>query len=272
MTDHDDLDPLAPPAGHPGWDTLLRLHLGELPSAAAEKAQAHLAECAACAARLGNLSTGDARFKAERPFAVLEAALNSRKSGPSRAGVRTSLAAPRPASRWAVLGVAGLLAAAAGVFILVKPPEEATPPPSERLKAGLALSFDVERDGRPVPGDPRATYRKGDRIQVRYSSPVAGQLVLVSLDGRGEVSVFYDDRGRSLPVEPGAGRPLPGSVVLDDAPRAERLVACFSSNPLDSAEVVAAGRRALTAAGGDPTATGKLDLPCAQADLVLRKE
>lgn len=269
-------NPLGPQTGHPGWDALLRHHQGDLPPAQAEKVQAHAAECALCASRLETLSQGAKRFHNERPFAVLEAALRNRRDGQ---GASESLVRTRTTPGWLLPAVFGGLAAAAGLIVALRvigEPETApvSSPASarERLKAGLSLSFDVERDGEAVPGDAAATYRKGDRIQLRYSAPVAMNVVVVSLDGRGEVSVFHDEAGAGLRVEAGAGRPLPGSLVLDDAPNAERIVACFSESSLSSAAVVAAGRRSLAAANGDPRTAGPLDLPCAQAELLLFKE
>ena len=135
----------------------------------------------------------------------------------------------------------------------------------------MGLDFVAEVDGAVAPGRPGGTYRPGDRIQLRYTAPAATYLVVVSLDSRGAVTAFYDDAGRSLALEPGVARVLDGSVVLDDALGPERVVGCFADAPVATGEVVAAGRRALRAAGGDPAATGPLDLPCEQATFLIHK-
>ncbi|MCK6570708.1 DUF4384 domain-containing protein [Myxococcota bacterium] len=277
-------DPLGPQTGHPGWDSLLRHHLGELPPDQEARVAGHAAECSVCAARLETLRAGDSRFRNERPFAVLEASLRKRRDAQ---GGPDKLDRGLPTPRWLGPVLGGLLAAAAGVYVFLQAPEPAGGPSRvggpmatdrdpagarERLKAGVALTFDVERGGQATPGDPAALYRAGDRIQLRYSAPAPMNVVVIGLDMRGEVSVYVDDAGAGLPVEPGAGRPLPGSLVLDAAPGAERVIACFTESPLTSNAVVAAGRRALTAAGGDPRAARPLDLPCVQADFLLNKE
>lgn len=263
-----------PHTDHPGWDALLRHHQGDLPAAQAEKVTAHAAECALCASRLRTLNEGARKFHGERPFAVLESALRNRRDG---LGGSESLARPTGAPRWLLPVVLGGFAAAAGAFVILHVPLGDSPTaaavsPKERLKSGVGLSFDVERGGQVVPGDPGAIYKAGDRIQLKYSAPAISNVVVISLDGRGDVTVFHDDAGAGLRVEAGTGRALPTSIVLDDAPGAERIVACFSESALTSAAVVAAGRRALTAAEGDPRTAGPLDLPCAQADLLLHKE
>jgi hypothetical protein len=273
------LDPLGPQTGHPGWDSLLRHHLGELPEDQEARVAAHAAECSVCAARLETLRAGDNRFRNERPFAVLEASLRKRRDAQ---GGSDKLDRGFTAPRWLGPILGGLVAAAAGLYIFVQPPDgvregagSVNAPDEaarERLKTPLALSFDVERGGQATPGDLAAVYRAGDRIQLRYSAPKDLNVVVIGLDTRGDVSVYVDEVGLGLRVEAGAGRPLPGSLVLDDAPGAERIVACFAESPLTSNAVVAAGRRALTAAAGDPRSVGPLDLPCAQADLLLNKE
>ena len=269
----DATHPLGPHTGHPGWDALLRHHQGDLPAEQAAKVEAHAAECVLCASRLETLGKGAQRFHNERPFAVLEAALRNRRDGQ---GASESLVRSRRAPGWLLPTFFVGLAAAAAVFVVLRVSAELplapVDSPRERMKTSLSLAFDVERDGAPVPGDAAALYRKGDRIQLRYSAPTAVNAVIVSLDGRGEVSVFHDDAGLGLRLEAGAGRPLPTSLVLDDAPTAERIVACFSESPLATSAVVSAARRALAAAGGDPRTAGALDLPCAQAELLLFKE
>jgi hypothetical protein len=277
-------DPLGPQTGHPGWDSLLRHHLGELPADQEARVAAHATECSVCAARLETLRAGDSRFRNERPFAVLEASLRKRRDAQ---GGPDKLDRGLPAPRWLGPVLGGLAAAAAAVYVFLQPPEPGSgagrgggpaagdldpAAARERLKAGIALSFDVERDGQATPGDPTAVYRAGDRIQLRYSAPAPTNVVVIGLDVRGEVSVYVDDAGAGLRIDPGAGRPLPGSLVLDAAPGAERVIGCFTESPLTSNAVVAAGRRALTAAGGDPRAVGSLDLPCVQAEFLLNKE
>ena len=136
----------------------------------------------------------------------------------------------------------------------------------------MELEYHVLADGVVRRGLPGSTVHPGDRIQLRYSTPEHPWLVVVSLDSRGAVTPFYDDAGRSLAISPGVGRLLEGSIELDDALGPERLIGCFSEEPLATDRVVAAGRAALAAAGGDPAAVEGLDLTCRQAALTIDKQ
>jgi hypothetical protein len=80
-----------------------------------------------------------------------------------------------------------------------------------------------------------------DRIRFVVTSDRARFLMIASVDGAGNASIYFPYHGaRSGPVA-GERVELPGSIILDDAPGPERLFAVFSDEPI-SADVV---RRAL---------------------------
>lgn len=55
---------------------------------------------------------------------------------------------------------------------------------------------------------------------------------LLSVDGRGRVTVFFPEPGESAALDPGAAEvPLPFTVTLDDAPGPEIFVALFDADP-----------------------------------------
>ena len=120
-------------------------------------------------------------------------------------------------------------------------------------------------------GLPGAAYHPGDSLQLRYTTPAHRHLLVVSLDGHGAVTAFYERWGRSLSIEPGVAQLLQTSVVLDDAVGPERIIGCFSHAPLRTSQALEAGRRALAAAGGDPRAVESLDLPCDQTSFLIEK-
>lgn len=239
-------------AGHLGRHALARLASDEQDP----QASAHVAECASCATRLETLRNERRAFLVQRPFGALEGALEDKK----------------PQASWWPVWSGLLVAAAAALFLTARPPATVVASaPETRVKAAAGLTFHVRSGDEVRVGATGETVHPGDAIQLRYTSPQAAHLVVVSMDNAGAVTAFYDDRGRSLGVQPGVAQLLDGSVVLDDALGPERVIGCFSDTPLDTDAVVAAGRRALTAAGGDPRRVERLELDCKQVGFVLNK-
>jgi len=83
--------------------------------------------------------------------------------------------------------------------------------------------------------------RSGDRVapgdRLRFAADGAGakHLLVLSVDGSGQVSVFVPAEGqRSLPLVEGK-QEIPDSIELDATPGPERLFAFFSAAPLDAA-------------------------------------
>ncbi|MCB9525809.1 MAG: hypothetical protein H6702_20900 [Myxococcales bacterium] len=242
--------------GHLGRAALQRVLGGEAPGDEA----AHAQGCPHCRPRLEALRATRDAFLVRHPPAAFMAALEAR----------------RPEAwwrRWPTWIGAGLLAAAAAAVALSVQPVSPAPEVAAgtRLKAGVGLSFHVRGPQGVRDGEPGAVLQPGDAIQLRYSTPAHRHLVVVSLDSAGAVTPFYDQGGRSLAIEPGVGRLLEGSVLLDDALGPERVVGCFSEAPLPTADVVAAAKAALAQAGGDPTRVERLPLDCTQASFTFVK-
>ena len=216
---------------------------GDLTHSEGERLQAHLHGCASCTHRLRVIKT--------EPEIL-----------PPRAAV------PRPRGRRATLAALG--AAAAGVVLiaaLVRDPGSAL-----RAKGGLQLDVIVRRrDGRAEPVFAGDALSAGDAVGFVISTPEPGYAFVVGLDAAGAVSPYFPTVGVPRPLPAGHGQALPGSVILDDTPGAERflLLHCNAATNVDV--VVEAGRRALAAAGGDPRGVQRLDLPCRQVGLTVEK-
>lgn len=106
--------------------------------------------------------------------------------------------------------------------------------------------------GAPELLAPDAQVRSGDALRFAYESPEAGHLLVLELDGRGAASVFYPyGSATSAPIAAGQREFLPGSVVLDDAPGPEWLLAVFSPRPFEAAPLL----EALRAQAGRPEPT-----------------
>ena len=282
----------SPDTGHPGLAGLSGLLAGE-PEAA--RWETHVRQCPACQARLAELQQEARRFLHRQPAGAFIQALREKQQRDGQGRVP----AEGPADAWSgwlravahrLAGREGLVGAAlAGLLLVllagppgVRPlagpgaiPARTGPIPDDgsgiRDKGAWSLGFWVSTAGGPRRGEPGGRYRAGTRVQLAPRAPRPAFLVVVSLDSRGAVSVFADRAGQALPI-PRGGTLLPESIVLDDAVGPERVNGCFADRAIPTAAVVAAARRALTAAGGDVRAVDALPIACAQAGFTIVKE
>ncbi len=197
---------------------IARHHTGEEPLSAAELAGA-AAELAALEAEKGRVPAFD--------WTVLSAAAH-RVEQP-----RTPAVAPRRSWWW------GFLPALAVGLVLVF---MRIPPEGNRLKGEVNLGFYLLRDGQVLPGDPDGPVRADDRIQFTYHAATYDSIVLLSLDGRGQLTVFYPETGEEpQPVIPGETHVLEGSIRLDDAPGPETFIAFYGVDSVSEARERAQG-------------------------------
>ncbi|MGZ3442151.1 MAG: hypothetical protein ACXVDD_21680 [Polyangia bacterium] len=230
-----------------------RLLAGEPVGASVE---AHVAGCTECTARLGELRH--------------ERALDMPLVDELR--LRPARVLPLPRRRWLI--AAPIFAAAAVLLLLLLP--RFRPLPSERAKGSpTALVLDVvvrHGDGTVEALAPGKRVRAGDAVRFVVSTARPGHLVILGLDAAGKVSVYVADGANPHPIVRGAHQPMPGSIILDDTPGAERLVALECDARFPVADAVDAGRRQLDRAARDPRRVGALGLPgCAEATLTMDK-
>jgi hypothetical protein len=127
--------------------------------------------------------------------------------------------------------LAPALAVAAALIVAVLPDA-----PSSRAKGDVDLDFVVLREGRVMPGVEGRVYGPGDLLQFTYRAEGHEQLVLMSIDGQGKVTVFYPSQGDApLAVVPGERHVLDGSIALDAAPGPELFVAVFGPSSVSEA-------------------------------------
>jgi hypothetical protein len=217
----------------------------------------HVAGCARCAERL----TGFRRDQALAAPIVTE--LRRRARSTARVARR----------RW--LGAALPLVAAAALLVLLLPRLLRDPTGVRPKGHGAALALDVvvrHADGRIEALQDHGRVRAGDRIRFVVSAAEPGHLVILGLDAAGTVSVYLADGSDPHRIAPGARQAMPGSILLDATPGAERLVALECAARFPVADAVDAGRRALGAAARDPRRAGPLGLPgCQEAALTMDK-
>jgi hypothetical protein len=233
--------------------------LGELPPTRAATVQTALGAEPGGLARLAALEADD------------QATLALHPPGPVAAEVRRRLGPARGSSRawlW-LLPVAAVLL----LFVLREPPPPtvAVGPGTERIKGSEAPRLEVHR--RSEAGaealTPDAPAAAGDLLQLTVHPMGAPYGVVVSLDGRGTVTLHHPAQPEASAALPAGSQTLvlPMAYELDDAPLFERFFLITADAPLDVPTVLEATR----AVADQPTARLTLPSGVAQSDFVVRK-
>lgn len=223
--------------------------------------RAHLASCAMCRTRADEGEVLRAQLPPELRVRTF-AALHRRR----RFTVAISIVVP-------------LMVAAAALLLLVQvrgnDPEKAMDDaPELAIKGGPALQVYALRDHhvfRITDGDVLAA---GDEIRFAVTPAGAGYVLIASVDGRGQATIYVPyDGERSVAIDPRGRTELPGSIVLDDAMGPERVFAVFSTSPLRASDVWPALHRLAAAGPGALRGSPRLDLsvPASQASLLFQK-
>jgi hypothetical protein len=255
---------------------LERYRLGELPRAEAEALERRLGEDAGLRARLSALERSDAEIRRRYPPTWLAERILLRLATPASKGAH-----PRPAFAWR--WAAPLAAVAAALVLLVLAPRLVGPPAgtpagrpaaapdsADRIK-GLVPALQIFRktpEGSETLADGDRV-RAGDSVRVGYQAAGRGFGVIVSIDGRGSVTVHLPVHGdQAAALESGGTVLLDHAYQLDDAPRFERFHFVTAKQPFAVATVVDAARRIAATAGGRAL---PLAAPYEQATFLLQK-
>ena len=251
----------------PTW-LLERVILDEVPPELADEVRHILDENPAERARLAELERSNAEILSELPPARVAAEVARRAGSPGGfallfSGMRPG--GPRLNARRRVLALSSSLAVAAGV-VLVAVAVGRQVGPSEPVAGAGDTGHGQTREVTTAKGDPRLIlHRKGegeapelprealvgagDRIQLKYVTGGRRHGAILSIDGRGVVTLHFpaDERGSTLLGQDGPV-PLDHSYELDDAPGFERFVFVTSDEPIRVADVLASAR----SLAGDP--------------------
>lgn len=233
--------------GHLSDLALDRLLAGELDGTAGEPVRAHLAQCGACEARRAEL-VAEADAFPQQVWIAGEAAKVKKRLDAGAKRRFTPLA-----------GVAAFAAAAsvAAVAFFAQPPvDDATRPKGG--KVGLVL-FARHSDGQVEKLESGAVLAGGDAVRFQVWTEQGGSLTIAGVDGAGKVSTYlHADLPQAV-----RGELLEGSVVLDDAPVAERFFAILCDNGVSPS---------LPSVGGDPRQTTALGSGCHEGTFLVRKK
>jgi anti-sigma factor RsiW len=239
--------------------------LGELPPAEQEALARAVAEDRALRARVEAIEASNRAILAAHPARVAASVIRER-------------IAPAPrhapwARRLAIVAAASVTVVGVGLGLMRMREARVDVPAETRIK-GLRPHLEVFRQT-PAGIEPLAEgaiAREGDLVQLTYQAAGRRFGVIVSIDGRGAVTVHHPRESRQAArLAPGEAARLSSAYRLDDAPGWERFVLVTAERPFEVASVVdAAARLAGTgAAGTEPLA---LPSPLEQSSFVLRKD
>jgi hypothetical protein len=239
--------------------------LGELPPAEQQALARAVEEDAGLRARIEAIETSNRDILSAHPARVAASVIRERVAAAPRSlswGRRLSFAA---AASLAVVGVGF------GVMRLREPRVDV---PAETRIKGLRPHLEVFRQTPAgIESLPEgAMAHEGDLVQLTYQAAGRPFGVIVSIDGRGTVTVHHPrEGGAAARLDPGEAARLSSAYRLDDAPDWERFVLVTAERPFEVASVVEAAAR--LAAAGD-AGTGPLALPSSleQSSFTLRKD
>lgn len=251
----------------PDW-LVERLALGELDAAAAADVRARLAaEGRDADAELAALAASSREILAQHP--------------PARVAAQVAARAVRP-RRWLALAPL-VLAGAAAVVLVARPAPRADAPNAPttgpelaledaRIKGPAAVGVYRHRAGRDERLGDGARAARGDLLQVTYRAGADRFGALLSIDGRGHVTLHWPEGTDAAARLDAKGEVrLPSAYELDDAPAFERFVLVSAEVPFPLADVLDAAR-ALAASPRDARARPlAVPAPLHQTSLTLDK-
>jgi len=239
--------------------------LGELAPADQEALARAIGEDPVLRARVEAIAASNREILAAHPARVAASVIRGRMAATRR---------PVPwGRRLAVAAAASVTVLGVGLGLLRMRETRVDVPAETRIK-GLRPHLEVFRQT-PAGIEPLAEgalAREGDLVQLTYQAAGRRFGVIVSIDGRGAVTVHHPRESRQAArLEPGEAARLSSAYRLDDAPGWERFVLVTAERPFEVESVVeAAARLARTgAAGGEPL---PLPSPLEQSSFTLRKD
>jgi hypothetical protein len=244
------------------WELAL-YRLGELPPRRKRALETQLAQDPILAERLASLEAREAALMERLPPRVVAArAEEAARSEPKRR-LGWRLAAP------ALIAAAALL-----VAIPTLGPDTGETPAQQRSPGvrdkGVTPYLRVHRE---VPGGleelkPGDRLGAGERLQISYAGLGRGYGVVLSVDGRGAVTLHLPrDGAQAAELALEGTVDLAESYELDDAPTYERFFLVTAREPFELAPVLSAAE-----ALDDERATLELPRALEQVEFVIRKE
>ncbi len=248
---------MTPGAPHLSSFALDALALGALTPGEETSAKEHLLACDRCQRELEEIQALHRTFTRE----VMPQTLPGLRRRVPRDSPWRRLLTP---AVW-VPSLAGLVFAVALAPSLLQRLSGSDREPQYSIKGGPAFHVFAKRQGRVLAVKDGASLAPGDEIRFTVEPAGAAYLMIASIDGAGNATVYVPYGGsESLRLDRANRGELPGSITLDAAPGPERVFALFSSKPLSSETVVPALRG--IGARGPKAIRSERKLPVAASD------
>lgn len=234
---------------------LERYRLGELPPQEMDRVRTLVEADESLRDRLAALEESDKAIARDHPAEWLAGRIREKTSN-SADGLRTRPRTIHP------LAVAAALAAAAVVMVFAIPWRSVVSRADDDRIKGLNPTLAVYR--RTAQGSETlangAPARAGDLLRLGYISAGRGYGVILSIDGRGVVTLHLPPNGtRAASLRTGGMILLDQAYELDDAPAWERFYFVTADKPFEVGPILEAARRA---AGRNPrSAPDALPIP-----------
>jgi hypothetical protein len=232
----------------PDW-LLERIALGELPPEELAAARARLASEPGGLERLAKLEADDGATLAKLPPSQVATEVERRRRVVEAS---RSLSTSTPSRRWLPAVAWGVpVAVVLALLMLVSQrelPEESRPQQAVLLETtrtkGLEPRLLIHRQtaGAPEPLADSARVHAGDVLQLSYVSGGRPHGALLSIDGRGTVTLHAPESTAGPLALKGGTVPLPVAYELDDAPAFERFFFVTSDAPFDVNAVLESAR------------------------------
>ncbi len=208
-------------------DYILELYAqGELPPEDMEALDRRRTADAEFADRLDQLRQSNEEILAAYPARAFAVAVEERRAG----------TAGKP---WRWIAVAPAVAAAAALLLWVVPDEVVLLKGAEPKLEVYRLTGDVVE---PLEED--AVAEAGDMLQLSYNAFGRPYGMILSIDGRGTVTMHLPDSvGQSTALDSSGEILIPHSYELDDAPDFERFYLILGQEPIPVSEILEQARR-----------------------------
>lgn len=231
-----------PPRHDPIPDLILEQYvLGELAPMEMEALQESIATDAELAARVEAIRASNQEILTAFPPEAFARDVARRL----RARAPVSRTPWKQRARWIILSPA-LAAAAILLILLVRPLYYGTPPAhhgtrTKGLETHLKVYRQVGDEAELLSNEARAA--AGDLLQVSYVAAGAPYGVILSIDGRGQVTLHHPgNRRQSTRLAQQGETLLPHAYELDDAPVFERFFVVTGTRPIEVEAVLSAAR------------------------------
>lgn len=241
---------------------LEQYRLRELPDVDADRIERLLSTDEALRRRLEALEESDEEIARAFPAAVLAQRVRARLPVPGQREGRWRLAL-------------GLAAAAALVFVaLAIPRGRLDPAPGEdRIKGQPALTVYRRTASGSETLANGSVARAGDLLRLGYIGAGRAYGVILSIDGRGVVTLHLPPNGdRAAPLVRGRATLLDQAYELDDAPGWERFYFVTGETPFLVAPVMDAARKAAGSGSDSAPAALSLSREFSQSTFSIQKE